>query len=134
MIQANLPSGQYLLIDVDEGIRDIRMFKGNHESYLLYRPKEFNAPGQKIQLPEGQWELIGKADAVSEEVAAGIVEGEEYIETVDHNAGGGGRIKIFRYKDYGNEDYDCEDALSSFASWLGSLGLEAGKVCIVKKV
>jgi hypothetical protein len=93
-------------------------FQNTNKESLYYGEWE----GDWIELPPGNWQLIGKGDALTEEQWKGIVE-TEYIEDIGH-------FPI----DYETEESDCSSYTESGLSLLRSHGMNENTIILKEKV
>lgn len=134
MTPAKLPSGEYLLIDVPED-KSIAGYLIQHIpearlSWLYFLDKDEKQIGNQIDLL-GHWELIGKGDGVTEEIAAGIVDSGMHFEAIDPRDW---RLSRDYYMNYEIGECEFDTALESFNGWIRSYGKEPKQTVIIKKV
>lgn len=121
MTTINLPSGEYLLVDVPPRSWGYDLYGGMKADQLLCLTT--TAPGRfkqhKINIPPGSYTLIGKGSEITEEVAKGIVQQHAY-----------------GYRNYTPNmtvKFAYKTALESFDSLLRSHGKEPGTTVVLKK-
>lgn len=74
MKQITLPSGEYLLVEVPRWAT-FNLLQSNHGSLLQVWDRDYqDLKMNESQLPSGNWQIIGKADSLSEDDWKGIVE------------------------------------------------------------
>lgn len=75
-IKATLPSGSYLMIEVEIGGSSFTFYGAKKIESIKYNtmPSPGKFKGHEIDLPPGQYELVGKGNEISEEVWNGMVE------------------------------------------------------------
>ena len=98
----------------------------NDNQSLHYNIGSWMGEDEEVMLPPGNWLLLGKADELNEEQAAGIVE-DANPELIDVN-------NIHHYKDYGSEswEHNFPTATESLQSLIQSLGMEFKLTVILK--
>lgn len=127
-LSLNTGTVDILLVDLPEDAQDFQLFNGNHNTFLLYRPSK--AQGflprnrQKIEIPFGDYKIIGWSDSLTEEQAKGLVEKDQ-------------RGYKHYWKDNGfvprgfNHRYKA--ALESFRSFLTANNIEPEDLLLIKK-
>jgi hypothetical protein len=118
-----LVSGKYLLLPVPEESFNHNVDSCDGKQCLIYDVGGFLDMILKgIDIPPGNWQLIGKGDALTEEQWKGIVE-TEYIEDIGH-------FPI----DYETEESDCSSYTESGLSLLRSHGMNENTIILKEKV
>ena len=131
--QIELPSGSYLLADIEPDASDIQLHKvqGVDEQCFTYYSDHVFPGTSKVYLPRtGQWSIIGKADELKEEDWKGIVEWEVHEwgmvaypdGRIDRSLEG---MKVTQCKDYLKTSQSSEPHYCSFGVIKSGLSLIA---------
>lgn len=113
---------------------DVKRFLTTGKSKFSGEPK-LKPLYQKAGIPfnhPGQWQILSLASLCTEEEAREVVESSTHVETVDFNAGGGGRISYTNYMDYEHDDFNFETSLESLQSFCRSINVPAEQLLILK--
>ena len=126
MKEYNIGQNTILVVEVPEDTVHAEMFdkESSPLAVLIYRkdPQGLFNPGipQPIwPIPEGKWEVLGKASSITEQQAKGLVEGY-----------GNGMYYDYRLPFmFGRKDTPIE----SFSSWLTANGIDKDSVILKKE-
>ena len=138
MTQPILLTGQVYAVEVPEGATGFNINKYGNGSELNY----WLIAGAKdtlivIDLPAGNWQLIGTTKEVTNGIAMGLVESHYYREAsynpiLGHYQTSGSSTM---FKDYIHGRFTCDNPVDSLRSLLKSKGLDENKnYVLIKKL
>lgn len=132
MTTKTLNGHEIIVVDeIPEGANEIKLWNLPPISHIEWC--DDNGTVFSIDLPAGNYTLLGRVHEITEEQIKHFVDYETYSDLVDPGAGGGGWMQTKIYMDYENDDYSFgEDPLESFQSWCRREGITNNSLLIVK--
>lgn len=118
MTPITIPSGCYLLVDIPK-LATIIEITDNRDRVVFWYDGWFS----ELELPEGQWEIIGKGYGLDASKWKEIVEARKLVAGLYE-----------RYTDYTDSSNWFKNATQSGLSWLSSHSKVAERTLIIKQV